>query len=343
MGFRTEQFEQKWCTYTDTSFAHYLNSSSSGLNLAVSILGRLNNWNSSTQIITTPLTFISTNHAILHSGFQPVFADCDDTGNLTVKSIEECITPNTRCVMFVGLGGNFGELPSIFKLCQKHNLKLIVDAAHMAGSTSQGMHANKFGDITIYSFQAVKNLPTADSGILCTEDPVIDKIARKLSWLGIDKDTYQRAKEGNYKWDYDVTELGHKYHGNSIVASIALAQLPHLDTDNRARRKVAAWYKQYLDSPQVQIIEHLNADSSSYHLFQVRVPNRAKLMDRLSSRGISTGVHYKDNTLYPMYRPCVSHAKNARSFWETLLTLPCHLNINESDVKRISCSINEFY
>jgi dTDP-4-amino-4,6-dideoxygalactose transaminase len=245
--------------------------------------------------------------------------------------------------MFVGLGGNFGELADIFELCQKQNLKLIVDAAHMAGSTSNGMHANKFGDITIYSFQAVKNLPTADSGILCTEDPVIDRLARKLSWLGIDKDTYQRAKGGSYKWDYDVTEIGHKYHGNSIVASIALAQLPHLEADNCTRRNIAAWYKQYLDSPHVKIIEHSNTDSSSYHLFQVRVPNRAKLMDHLSSQGISTGVHYKDNTLYPMYRSCVSHAYNARSFWETLLTLPCHLNVNETDVKRISCSINEFY
>jgi len=342
MGYRTEQFEAAWSNYTGVKYSHYLNSSTSGLNLAVEILSRMHQWPDDAQLITTPLTFVSTNHAILHAGFQPVFADCDETGCLTVQSISDCISPLTRCVVFVGLGGSFGELPQIAELCKSQGICLIVDAAHMAGSTHRSHHPCHYGDITVYSFQAVKNLPTADSGMLCSNNEFVNSLARRLSWLGIDKDTYQRSKEGAYKWDYDVPELGYKYHGNSIVASIALAQLDDLDVDNAMRRQIVSWYKSVLDPSLARILEHTNENSSSRHLFQIDVPRRDELMIFLSEQGISTGVHYKDNTLYPMYKYCLSAATSARSLWSRLVTLPCHVDLTENDVDRIGSLVNQF-
>ena len=63
----------------------------------------------------------------------------------------------------------------------------------------------------------VKNLPTADSGMICFKDEEDDKLARQLSWLGIDKSTYDRYNKGTYNWKYDVPNVGYKYHGNALM------------------------------------------------------------------------------------------------------------------------------
>ena len=92
--------------------------------------------------------------------------------------------------------------------------------------------------MAVYSYQAVKNLSTADSGMICFADEKYDAIARKLGWLGINKDTYARTGEkGTYKWKYDVEYVGQKDHGNSIMAAIALVQIKYLDEENIFRRK----------------------------------------------------------------------------------------------------------
>ena len=72
-----------------------------------------------------------------------------------------------------------------------------------------------------------------------------DSLARKLSWLGIDKDTFQRTNsKGNYKWEYDLVDVGYKYHGNSIMASVALIGLKYLDEDNIRRREICEKYEE---------------------------------------------------------------------------------------------------
>ena len=95
----------------------------------------------------------------------------------------------------------------------------------------------------VFSFQAVKNLPTADSGMICCQDAELDADARKWAWLGINKDTYARTlSQGTYKWMYDVEFEGFKYHGNSIMAAMGLVSLKYLDQDNAYRRQLAEWY-----------------------------------------------------------------------------------------------------
>ena len=115
----------------------------------------------------------------------------------------------------------------------------------MAGTRVDGRIPGHEADVVVYSFQAVKNLPTADSGIFCLKEHKYDELCRKLTWLGINKDTYQRtSSKGAYKWKYDVEFLGYKYHGNSIMAGIGLVQLKYLDQDNAYRRQIASWYDQ---------------------------------------------------------------------------------------------------
>jgi dTDP-4-amino-4,6-dideoxygalactose transaminase len=131
MGFMTVQFEEKWKEYTGLPHAYYLNSATAGLNLAVEIFKEKYGWADGDEIITTPLTFISTNHAILLSKMKAVFADVYDTLCLDPASVEERITDKSRAVMYVGMGGNAGHLDQIIVICKKNNLKLILDAAHV--------------------------------------------------------------------------------------------------------------------------------------------------------------------------------------------------------------------
>ena len=92
-----------------------------------------------------------------------VFADIDDTLCMEPQSVKACITDKTRAVMYVGIGGNMGHYQEIVKICEENNLKLILDAAHMAGTRYRGEIPGREAEVVVYSYQAVKNLPTADS------------------------------------------------------------------------------------------------------------------------------------------------------------------------------------
>lgn len=338
LGFKTIEFENKWKEYTGLPNAHFLCSNTVGLHLAVHILKKTEGWKDGDEIITTPLTFVSTNHVVLYETLKPVFADIDEYLCLDPASVESRITNKTRAVMFVGIGGNSGRFGEIAALCKKHNLKLILDAAHIAGTRINGEHAGKEADVLIYSFQAVKNLPTADSGMICFKEKDFDALARQISWLGISKDTYQRfnKQEGSYKWYYDVPDVGFKYHGNSVVASIALVQLKYLDEDNIRRNEIARQYTDKLkNEDKVKIVPVAPDCYSSRHLFQIRTDNRDEIMQYFYNNKIYPGVHYVDNTQYPMYRYASGTCPNAHKASGEIISLPVHLNLTNEDVEEV--------
>jgi dTDP-4-amino-4,6-dideoxygalactose transaminase len=179
LGYKTVHFEEMWKEFTGLPYAHFVNSATSGLHLAIRILKEREGWDHGDEIISTPLTFVSTNHVILYEKLKPVFADVDEHLCLDPKSVEERITEKTKAVMFVGLGGNTGRLEQISDICRKKGLKLILDAAHMAGTRLNGKHVGNETDVSVFSFQAVKNLPTADSGMICFQDNKLDSEVRK--------------------------------------------------------------------------------------------------------------------------------------------------------------------
>lgn len=352
MGFITDEFEQMWSEYTKLTKGHFISSNTIGLELVLKMFKDIYKWSDDSEIITTPLTFISTNHAILHSKMKPVFADVNkESLCLGLENIKRVVTRKTKAIMFVGLGGNIGEFNEISAYCRANDLKLILDAAHMAGSrftyNYDGMiegdvHAGYGADATIFSFQSVKNLPTADSGMVQFNNPEFDNILRKWSWLGIDKDTFNRTNsKGSYKWDYDVVNVGSKANGNSVMAALAKIGLKYLDEDNSYRRRLASIYSErLLENERITLIQHRNAESTSQHLCQVLVDKRNEVMVKLNKKGIYPGVHYKDNTLYSMYRNAhgscpVSHFESTR-----IISLPLHLNLLEDDVHKV-CDVLE--
>lgn len=345
LGFKTLQFEEEWKRYTGLPNAHFLNSATSGLNIAFDILKERYGWNDDTEVITTPLTFVSSNHAILLAGLKAVFADVDNTLCLDPNDVEKRITPNTKAILYVGLGGNTGHYDEIVSLCEKYDLKLILDLTHMAGTRLNGEIPGKEAEVVIYSFQAVKNLPTADSGMICFKSRELDDIVRKKTWLGINKDTFARINtKGNYKWKYDVEYVGQKYHGNSIMAAIGLVQLKHLDKENSYRRQIAEWYTKGFASynDKIKLIEIPQNCESSRHLFQIIVDDRDGLIEALNQEEIFPGVHYTDNTEYRMYGYANGTCPNASYISDHVISLPMHMRLSFDDVQTIINTILKF-
>ena len=264
-----------------------------------------------------------------------------------MQDVKRKISEKTRAIIFVGYGGRVGKLDEIIKICKEHNLKLILDAAHMSGTRVNGVMPGTWEgvDVTVYSFQAVKNLPTADSGMICFKNKQYDEVCRKLTWLGINKDTYARnsGTKGSYKWKYDVEYLGYKDHGNSIMAAIGLVELQYLDKTNEYRRELAKCYDTiFAKEPKVQVVGAPYADECSYHIYEIAVDDRDGLLEFLQKHDIYAGVHYRDNTEYEMYAYDHGKCPNAHAMSNKILTVPLHMHLTKEDVEMIANKVVEF-
>jgi dTDP-4-amino-4,6-dideoxygalactose transaminase len=339
IGFKTEQFESDWKNYSGFKHAHFLNSATSGLHLAFRIFKAKYDWKNSDEVITSSLTFVSTNHAILYENLAPVFADVDASLCLDPASVERMISSKTKALIYVGIGGNAKNYKEIRALCAKRNIKFILDAAHMSGTTwlDTGDHVGLDADCAVFSFQAVKNCPSSDSGMICFSEAEFDVHVRRLSWLGIDKSTYDRYTEGSYKWKYDVPELGFKYHGNSIAAAICIVSLRYLEDDNEHRRMLAEVYDSQLNGYEyIEIIRHDNQVKSSRHLYQIAINGRDELMNALANKGVYCGVHYIANHLYPIYKQYKSDVEKTNWYSARIISLPMHLGVTKEDAIQIT-------
>ncbi len=347
MGYKTIEIEEKWKDVYGFRNAHFMTSNTAGLFLAIETLKSYYEWDDSSEIISTPITFVATNHAVINAGLRLAFAEVDTSLNLSPSSVESCINPNTKAIIFVGIGGNTANYQKIKEIARKHNLKLILDAAHMAGSYLHGKHVGVESDCAVFSFQAVKNMPTADSGMLCFNKNDLDSYARARSWLGITKDTYSRTNSsGVYKWDYDVPVVSNKYHGNSIMAAMALVSIRYLEDDNQHRRKLAKMYESIFSETScvTPVVHERNHDStfSSQHLFQIMLPlsiDRNDFIERLNGCGIYPGVHYKSNSFFDPYKHLATHVRDSESYSQRILSLPLHISLTESDVEFIALRV----
>ena len=347
-GFKTVEIEKNFESLSGHKNCLFLNSNTSGLHLALEVFKEVYNWNAGSEVITTSLTFISTNSVIKQSGLKPKFCDVDSSLNLDPKCVKRMITDKTAAIIFVGIGGNTKNLKEIGKIANECNIPLIVDAAHMAGSK---FHSNSDlwaaadcgAHAAVYSFQAVKNIATADSGMVSFDIKSHFELAKKKSWMGISKDTYERLDGyGKYNWRYSVDTLGYKYNGNSIMAAMAVVQLNNLEKSNKLRRNIFNYYKNYLNR-EIPIICHENKTATSQHLVQILVDDREYYISQCSNDNINLGVHYLPNHKFKIFESETVELPLLENLSEKILTLPCHENLTESDLSRIVKSINSSY
>jgi perosamine synthetase len=185
-----------------------------------------------------------------------------------------------------------------------------------------------------------------DGGMITTNDDMIAGRLTPLRWVGINKSTWHRTSS-RYGWDYRIEELGHKAHMNDINASLGLAQLGRLDTNNRRRREIVDVYTQELgDLAWLQLPQRTEGDHEyAWHLYAVRTDRRDDLVEWMLEHDVSAGVHY---------RPLYQHEALARYLngspaptvtdreWQRLVTIPLFPDMTEDDVGLVVNTIRSF-
>lgn len=332
LGPRTAEFEKAFAEYLGSPHCVGLSSCTAAIHLALHLL----DLPAGAEVITTPITFVSTNHAILYEGLTPVFADVDPrTGNLDPGSVRARVTEKTAAMMVVHYGGYPADIDEIYEVARESGAAVIEDCAHACGAVYKGRRIGSHGSLHAFSFHAVKNLAMGDGGALTVRSGEHDARLRRLRWLGIDKDTYRRTGSHSYQWEYDVTELGFKCHMNDIEAAIGLAQLRLLDAENGRRGEIADTYRTELSGIPGLTLPPTSADrSSSYHLFPILAERRSDLMDTLRDAGVAAGVHYRRNDEYDMYTK--ADLPGAEHFSTHVMSLPMHLDLRNEDVQAIA-------
>jgi perosamine synthetase len=341
LGPKVAEFERRFADYVGVPHIVGLVSGTAALDLAMllaEVKGR--------EVITTPLTFVSTNHAILYHGGTPVFCDIEpDTLNIDASKIEALITPRTRAIMTVHYGGHACDMDPILELARRHDLLVVEDCAHATGGTYKGRRLGSIGHHACFSFHAVKNLAMGEGGAISAQSEAEDARLRRLRWLGISKSTWERSDNPShqYTWYYDVPELGYKCHLSDIAAGIGLAQLEKLESGNARRRAITRIYNDAfagLDWLRPPVVK--SYAEPSHHLYVVSTPYRDALHVHLRDLGVSTSVHYIPSTQYDMYAPYRRSLPVCDRVWREILTLPLYPGLSEGDVSRVVDGVRSF-
>lgn len=300
-GPKVQELEEKWAKFTGAKYAVAVNSCTSALDIAV----RLMDWKVGKVVTVSPFTFVSSALCALNAGFPVLFKDINEE---TLCTDEADIQ-----VMYAGNISGKGK---------------IYDMAHCGG-------AKHMGEISCWSFHAVKNLPSGDGGMITINSKKLYEKAKALAWCGIDKSTFQRIGK-KYSWDYDINCQGLKAHMNDITAVIALEKLKSLKEDNKHRKNIAKTYDKYLPKWIKRPYR-----SSTWHLYTIRVPERDELFDYLGNLGYGCGVHYKPLYKYPIFGGRT--LPKAEKAFNEIISLPIHLEMSESEARNICESIRDFY
>jgi len=347
LGPKTEEFENAVATYLDTPHAIAFNSCTAALQVAIFAL-RLPR---GSLVIITPITFISTNHCIIHAGYYPIFADVDPTtGNIDGESVKRLLVDpflkgRIKAIIMVHYGGEPVAMEELYDVANENELIAIEDAAHAFGSTYQNKNIGcGLSGLVCFSFHAVKPLAIGDGGMLTTHSDIINDFARKMRWCGIDKSTTQRTVGSGYSWDYNVVYTGFKSHMNDIQAVIGLKQLEQFDNNQNIKQSLVDYYRENLERIKgVTLLAHDSQCVSANHLMPILIKNRDEVMQHLADNGIQTGVHYRPSTHYSMYKRFESDngCPNANEFFKKELSLPLHLHLTKDDIDYICNKIEE--
>lgn len=341
LGPKTHEFEDRFSDYVGTRHAIATNSATAALHLAM----LATNVGPGDEVITTPMTFVSTNHVILYCRATPVFADIEeDTLNIRVDEIERLLTPRTKVILIVHYGGHPCDIDPIMELAKDRGIVVIDDAAHACGARYKGRRIGSLTDLTCFSFHAIKNLSTGEGGMITTTNDAWDKRLRKLRWMGINKDTWTRVEaEGRYSWYYWVDELGYKYHMNDLAAAIGLVQLRRLEATNAKRREIVETYNAaFADLDWLETPVEKDYASSAHHNYVVKLDHRDDLIAHLGRLGIGTGVHYIPSHYYDMYASFRRDLPVTERVWKRIVTLPLFPDLLDEQILRVIEGVRSF-
>jgi len=302
-GTEVQHFETEFAAYQDAAYGIAVVNGTVALKLALTAAGV----GVGDEVLMPGYTFVATATAALEVGAVPVFVDIDpETYTIDPAHAAALITPRTRAIVPVHLGGRPADMDAILDLAQRHDLVVIEDAAQAWGSAWNGAKVGALGDIGGISFQASKNITAGEGGMLLTNDPAIGEMARSLSNCG-------RQPEGLWYAHY---VLGGNYRLGEFQGAVLRVQLQRYPEHLARRQANAAYLARGL--AEIDGISTLRSDprvtANAYHIFFMRYDAEAfggvpkgQFMKAMQAEGIQ-GVH--GGYSLPVYRQPVMQAKN---------------------------------
>jgi len=307
-GPRTTEFEKAFADYQRHQLPGVaVNSGTAALHLAMILAGI----GSGDEVIIPALTFASAGEVLLREGATPVFAEVDpQSGNLSPAAVEAAITPKTKAVMPVHLGGYPAEMTELRRICDAHGLYLIDDCAHAVETRHRGAWAGSLADASAFSFYVNKNLTTGEGGMLLSPHEDWLGRVRRLRLHGMDHDAWNRyAADG--RPGYDIVEQGYKYNSTDIASALGLEQLKRIEENYARRVRLATAYDEALSElPGIELPPRPaegSTDRHAWHLYVIRVTedcplSRDELSAALRRMNTATAVHYHPMHLMRLYR-----------------------------------------
>lgn len=334
-----KEFEALFSEYIGVKNAASLTNATAALHLGLKAVGI----KPGDEVITTPITWISTSNVILMENAKPVFADVEeDTLNIDPDCISEKITPKTRAILPVHYAGHPVDMDPIYELAGDHDLLIVEDAAHALGSKYKGkMIGSLPSDVTAFSFHSQKTISTLGEGGMATTDN--DLIKEKIDVLmnhGVKYlHKYEDESVKKKPWYRECVDVGYNYRMSEGQAAVGMGQLEKLETFREKRKKLVKEYTELLNTPGIRKPVEKSYSDSSWQFYVVRVEeefgmNRDELLLELDKRGIGSSVHYT-----PIYHfaPYQKYYKDdcpvAEENYKKILSLPLAPVLTEDDVK----------
>src|SRR5579884_535458 len=347
-GPRTQEFERRMAERVGVRHALAVNSATAALHLALDAIGL----RPEDEVIVPTLTFTASAEVVRYFDATPVLVDVDPvTLCLDPEAVAAAITPRTRAIMAVHLGGHAAPMDELRELAGRHGLVVIEDAAHGFPGAYRGRPIGTLGDLAAYSFYATKTITTAEGGMLLTDNDAYEDRARVMCLHGMSRDSWNRYGASG-SWRYDVVAPGFKYNMTDMAAALGLSQLAKAERMLSRRMEVARRYSAAFKSrPELQPPADLPHVQHSWHLYILRLHpenlriGRDRFVEELQTRGIGTSVHFIPLHTFTYYRQRYGFQDGmfpvAMAQFERMLSLPIYSKMSDADVDDVIDAVGD--
>ena len=370
-GPKTKELEKEFELLTKAEAVLCVNSWTSGAMLMLRWFGI----KPGDEVIIPAYTYSATALCVMNMGAIPVMVDVDDDFNINLDKIKEAITPNTKVIIPVDIGGwpcdydaimaliNQKEIKSLFKpdgnVQEKLSRILVIsDAAHSIGAIYKGSITGTATDITVYSLHSVKNITTGEGGAICVNLPKpfnnkdVLQYLRYLSLNGQTKSAFEKSKVGG--WRYDIVDQGLKVNMPDICAAVGLAQIKQYKNKLLPDRKdIFKYYNNHFSKYEWALLPPSNdcMRESSYHLYMLRINDineqqRDQMIEYISSKGVAVNVHYVPMPMLTLFKNKgykIEDYPNTYNLYANEISLPIYNNLNKLQLEKITNTICQAY
>jgi dTDP-4-amino-4,6-dideoxygalactose transaminase len=298
------------------------------------------------EVITPSFNNIADFQAILAVGATPVFCDIlESTLCIDIEKASLLITNKTKAIIAMDYDCFLADHEAIQELADRHNLRVIHDAAHSFGSSHKSKKIGTFSDLTMFSFDPVKTITCIDGGMLIvkTEQEVAQLHEMRLVGMSQPaKIMYQNQRT----WSYDVHQLGFRYHMSNLHAMVGKSQLSKIKEISNSRQKSCQMYNSLLTDVNQIIIPQTDFYEITPFLYYIRILNnrRQELRDYLKANGVDTGIHWQPGHHFSIFKDNkMGDLTVTERIASQILSLPLHSKMADKDVHFITNLITKFF